>query len=317
MPHSKSGSTTKVIDSKQFVARQPAISSAITFQHPFNRAGGRTSDVRPKTIRSQPNNLHLLYKHTPYFGLEGLPVKKLLIPALLIGMALVLAVSFSVRRGVFNKGVEGASIERHTNLGTLEADHGHNGSLRRERFRRWEEERKAALDLAGRMGEKQSLISSRTMQRQEGREPFPRALFKEAAGMNATQLRVLVRELGKDPEIAGVNRAFLVTHVTDAWLKEHEDGRTESLGVVLEIIAEVLPTLPLGFDTLPVSCAMGRSLDWDLPRWTDFIEAHWGRWSGPNGNNNAEVMRRDLLGALDDPQLRIRVERLPQAGRGK
>jgi hypothetical protein len=244
-------------------------------------------------------------------------MKKLIMPALLIVMAVALAVSFSVRRGAISKGGEGAGIERYTNLGTLEAEHGHNGSLRRERFRRWEEERKAALDLAGKMGEKQSLISSPTRQLQEGRESFPSALIKEAAGMKATQLRVLVRELGKDPEIAGVNRAFLVTSVTDAWLKEHEDGRAESLRVVLEIIAEVLPTLPQGFDTLPVSCAMGSSLGWDLPRWTEFIEAHWGRWSGPNGNSDAEGMRRDLLGALDDPQLRIRIERLPQAGRGK
>jgi hypothetical protein len=154
------------------------------------------------------------------------------------------------------------------------------------------------------------------MPRVGDKERFPSALIKEAAGMKATQLRVLVRELGKNPGIAGPNRAFLVTMVTDAWLKENEAGKTQSLKEVLEIIAEVLPTLPRGFDTLPVSCAMGRSLEWDLPGWTDFIEAHWSRWSGPNGNSNAEVMRRDLLGALDDPQLRIRVERLPQAGIG-
>lgn len=61
---------------------------------------------------------------------------------------------------------------------------------------------------------------------------------------------------------------------------------------------------------------MGRSLEWNHPEWVDFIEAHWSRWSGPNGNANAEVLRRDLLKVLDDPQLRKRVERLPQAGAG-
>jgi hypothetical protein len=32
----------------QAVAHQPAISFSISFQHPFNRAGGRTSNVREK-----------------------------------------------------------------------------------------------------------------------------------------------------------------------------------------------------------------------------------------------------------------------------
>jgi hypothetical protein len=32
----------------QGVAHQPAISFSISFQHPFNRAGGRTSNVREK-----------------------------------------------------------------------------------------------------------------------------------------------------------------------------------------------------------------------------------------------------------------------------
>lgn len=133
--------------------------------------------------------------------------------------------------------------------------------------------------------------------------------------MKAAQLRTLVRELGKNPEITGPNRTDLVTEVTDAWLKKHEAGRKESLREVLEIIDEVLPTLPRGFDTLPVSCAMGRSLDWDLAGWTGFLEAHWSCWAGPKGNSNAEVMRRDLLEVLVDPQLRMRVEKLPQAGR--
>ncbi|MES2440682.1 MAG: hypothetical protein V4584_16570 [Verrucomicrobiota bacterium] len=34
------------------MARQPAISFSISFQHPFSRAGGRTSNVRPKKMRS-------------------------------------------------------------------------------------------------------------------------------------------------------------------------------------------------------------------------------------------------------------------------
>jgi len=38
-------------EAEQGVAHQPAISSAITFQLPFNRAGGRASNVRSQTTQ--------------------------------------------------------------------------------------------------------------------------------------------------------------------------------------------------------------------------------------------------------------------------
>lgn len=114
--------------------------------------------------------------------------------------------------------------------------------------------------------------------------------------------------------IRGPNRAMLVALSVEAWLKEHESGRRQSLSDALEIITEVMPTLPRGFDTLPVSCAMGRSLKWEPELWAKFIELHWSRWSGPRGDSNAEVLRRMLLEAVEDPELRMRLEKLPKAG---
>ncbi|MES2661493.1 MAG: hypothetical protein V4689_22935, partial [Verrucomicrobiota bacterium] len=38
----------------EVVARQPAISFSISFQHHFNRAGGRTSNVLPKNFTFSP-----------------------------------------------------------------------------------------------------------------------------------------------------------------------------------------------------------------------------------------------------------------------
>jgi hypothetical protein len=40
---------------QQVVTRQPAISFSISFQHPFNRAGGRTSNVRQKVSNHNKN----------------------------------------------------------------------------------------------------------------------------------------------------------------------------------------------------------------------------------------------------------------------
>ena len=40
-----------MVRAEQFVAHQPALSFSILFQHSFNRAGGRTFDVVPKTSR--------------------------------------------------------------------------------------------------------------------------------------------------------------------------------------------------------------------------------------------------------------------------
>jgi len=37
---------------EQVVTHQPAISSSIASQHPFNRAGGRTFDVMPQTMKT-------------------------------------------------------------------------------------------------------------------------------------------------------------------------------------------------------------------------------------------------------------------------
>lgn len=131
--------------------------------------------------------------------------------------------------------------------------------------------------------------------------------------MKAAQLRVLVRALGENLELSGADRAVLVAIVTDAWLNEHEAGRSRSLEHVLEIIAEVLPALPPGHDILPVSTAMGRSLEWDLPLWVDFMEVHWSRWSG---SSNAGTLRRDLLSAVSDPDLRKRIQGLPPPSSG-
>jgi hypothetical protein len=39
---------------EQDVARQPPISISISFQHPFKRAGGRTSNVRQEMNRGDP-----------------------------------------------------------------------------------------------------------------------------------------------------------------------------------------------------------------------------------------------------------------------
>ena len=266
-------------------------------------------DVSPKKNRSQPN-LHLLFRRTPYFGLERSPVKNLLIPALLFVMALALAVSFSVNRLVTDDRERGNPVVRQANQVTLETKHAQRETLRRERSRELEDERKAAINLAGRMGDK---VFSPPRMLLDGEEHLPSVLAKEAADMSARQLRVLVRELGENLEMEGTDRALLVTILTDAWLKEHEAGRARSLEQMLEIIAEALPALPPGYDMLPVSTAMGRSLEWDHSIWVDFMEVHWSRWSG---NPNAEIMRRDLLSAVDDPQLRMRVERLPQAATG-
>ena len=232
----------------------------------------------------------------------------------LIVISVALWISFFVPHWADLKGNESASFVGFMGQKATKTQDDHNSRLRKKRFRKWKEEQQAAIDLAAKMGAKQKLISSDTMHFDPNREPFPAALIKEATIMKAAQLRVVVKELGKNPEIREPNRAFLVTEVTLSWLKAHEAEKTQSLRVILEIIGEVLPKLPRGFDTLPVSCAMGHSLEWDHAGWTDFMETHWNRWSGPHGNRNAEVMRRDMLKVLDDPQLRIRVENLPRAG---
>jgi hypothetical protein len=240
-------------------------------------------------------------------------MKRPIISAILIVAIIALAVSFSVQRVVTNDRVGGQPVVRRPDQVTPEAGQARS-SLRPERSRALEEERRAALHLAGRMA---GNVYTPPRMLLEGEEHLSPELVQEAAEMKARQLRILLRELGEDPDLSGTDRALVVALVTGAWLKEHEAGGARSLEQMLEIIAEVLPALPPGHDLLPITTAMGRSLEWDLPRWVDFIEAHWGRWSGPNGNPNVEILRRDLLNAVNDPELRMRVERLPQVGTGK
>jgi hypothetical protein len=220
-------------------------------------------------------------------------MRKLIIPVFLIVIIVALALMFSLRRMV-----------------TLDAEHVQRKSLRRERSRILEEEQRTALDLARRIA-KDAFMPPRMLY--SGEEHVASVLVQEASYMKAAQLRVLIRELAENREIAGTDRALLVSIIVDAWLKENENRRTRSLWQVLEVIAEVLPELPPGYDILPVSTAMGRSLEWDLPLWVDFMEDNWSRWSG---TSNAEVLRRDLLRTLNDPQLKVRIEKLPHADVG-
>lgn len=119
---------------------------------------------------------------------------------LLIGTsALVLALVLSLRSfkdGGLHRAVESGTPPGVARLTMLEADQGRDGGIRRQRFGRWQEERRAALDLARKMGEKQALVLSERMIRRADEPPFPRELIEEASRMKASQLRMLIRESG-------------------------------------------------------------------------------------------------------------------------
>lgn len=136
---------------------------------------------------------------------------------------------------------------------------------RRERIppAEWERQRRAALDLATRMRTKQgSMVSDSTVWEGDERG-FPQELLEELAGMNAPQFRLVTLDLSKDQTIPGADRALLTAMMTDRWLVRHAEEGTEALKAILGVIDEVLPELPRGFETMPVSVAMGRSLEWD------------------------------------------------------
>ncbi|MBK1884553.1 hypothetical protein JIN85_19210 [Luteolibacter pohnpeiensis] len=180
----------------------------------------------------------------------------------------------------------------------------HRLDARLEQARILETEEKTALNLSKKIVT-EAFIPPRFLY--VGEEHIPSTLVDEAAHLKGSQLRVLIRELRKNPDISGTDRALLISLTLEAWLSANKHNPKQSLWQALDIIQETLQDLPPGYDILPVSSAMGPSLEWDLPLWVDFIEDNWGRW---DKTSNGEVLRRDLLSKLKDPQLRIRVVNL-------
>jgi hypothetical protein len=233
-------------------------------------------------------------------------MNKLVAPLFLLAIVVAIAVIFTLRREAMVNRTEGLDVSSKHQM-ILEEEQIRRASFRRDRSSSSEEGRQAARNLAMRMIEKKSLIPNRMLR--QGEVGFPPDLIKKASLMKSSQLRLLVCTLVDNPELCGPHKVSLVTAVTSAWLKEQKDNSKQALNQVLDILAEVLPLLPQGQNNLPVTCAMGYAPEWDHQCVADFFETHWTLLGGPKGN--CEYVRRELLKGLVDPQLRMRVEKLP------